>query len=260
MIENGSGLSRTERASAATIAALLRAAWSSAVMPELVASLPVLAVDGTLQQAPGGRPRGQAHMKGGTLTGVQSVAGYVLDRRGAALGRGDDGEPRRTRAPRSRRWMRSSIGSIAHAHRQGSAMTAASSRPTRSRTRSPALEGYDAYGADPWLRAAVRARRRGVGRGGRRIGLGAYVGSPEAQHHATLANRYTPELSTHDRSGHRIDAVEYHPSYHVLMNRALRRGRAFARLEAAARRLLARARRSSTSGTSSSRAPPARSR
>jgi D-alanyl-D-alanine carboxypeptidase/D-alanyl-D-alanine-endopeptidase (penicillin-binding protein 4) len=81
VMENGSGLSRNERASAATIAALLRAAWSSPVMPELLASLPVLSVDGTLRQR-GRLAGGQAHLKGGTLTGVQSVAGYVLDRRG----------------------------------------------------------------------------------------------------------------------------------------------------------------------------------
>jgi D-alanyl-D-alanine carboxypeptidase/D-alanyl-D-alanine-endopeptidase (penicillin-binding protein 4) len=79
--ENGSGLSRAERASAQTLATLLRAAWASAVMPELVASLPVLSVDGTLKRR-GGVAAGQAHLKGGTLTGVQSVAGYVLDRRG----------------------------------------------------------------------------------------------------------------------------------------------------------------------------------
>jgi len=81
VLENGSGLSRSERASAATIAALLRAAWSSAVMPELAASLPVLSVDGTLKQR-GRLAGGQAHLKGGTLAGVQAIAGYVLDRRG----------------------------------------------------------------------------------------------------------------------------------------------------------------------------------
>jgi putative acyl-CoA dehydrogenase len=54
--------------------------------------------------------------------------------------------------------------------------------------------------------------------------LGAYVGSAEAHHHATLANRYTPELRTHDRTGERIDQVDYHPSYHVLMNRAFGAG------------------------------------
>jgi serine-type D-Ala-D-Ala carboxypeptidase/endopeptidase (penicillin-binding protein 4) len=79
-IDNGSGLSRSDRATAACIAALLRAAWASPVMPELLSSLPVLAVDGTLRKRRA-LAGGQAHMKGGTLTGVQSVAGYVLDRR-----------------------------------------------------------------------------------------------------------------------------------------------------------------------------------
>jgi len=80
-IENGSGLSRTDRASAATIAAVLRAAWASPLMPELASSLPLLAVDGTLRKR-GRLAGGKAHLKGGTLTGVQSVAGYLLDRNG----------------------------------------------------------------------------------------------------------------------------------------------------------------------------------
>lgn len=82
VLENGSGLSRMERASAATLAAVLRSAWSSAVMPELMSSLSLYAVDGTLKLRNGGAASGQAHLKGGTLTGVQSVAGYVLDEKG----------------------------------------------------------------------------------------------------------------------------------------------------------------------------------
>jgi D-alanyl-D-alanine carboxypeptidase/D-alanyl-D-alanine-endopeptidase (penicillin-binding protein 4) len=81
-IENGSGLSRSDRASAAGIARLLRAAWASALMPELAASLPLFAVDGTLRLRNGGTAFGQAHLKGGTLNGVQSMAGYVLDAHG----------------------------------------------------------------------------------------------------------------------------------------------------------------------------------
>ncbi|HUP30134.1 MAG TPA: acyl-CoA dehydrogenase family protein [Usitatibacter sp.] len=87
----------------------------------------------------------------------------------------------------------------------------------------PALEGYDAYGDDVWLTAAVqRAGAEWIGE--RASSLGRYVGSPEGQHHATLANRYTPELKTYDRVGNRIDFVEYHPSYHVLMKRAFTAG------------------------------------
>jgi putative acyl-CoA dehydrogenase len=87
----------------------------------------------------------------------------------------------------------------------------------------PPFEGYDAYGADPWLRAAVaRARVPWVETAAHALGM--YVGSPEAKHHAMLANRYTPDLHTHDAAGHRVDRVEYHPSYHLLMNRAFNAG------------------------------------
>ena len=87
----------------------------------------------------------------------------------------------------------------------------------------PALDGYDAYGDDPWITAAVkRAGAQWIGE--RACELGRYVGSAEAHHHATLANRYTPELKTHDRVGNRIDFVDYHPSYHVLMKRAFTAG------------------------------------
>jgi D-alanyl-D-alanine carboxypeptidase/D-alanyl-D-alanine-endopeptidase (penicillin-binding protein 4) len=81
-IENGAGLSRTDRVSAGTLAAILRSAWSGPLMPELIASLSVFASDGTMRYRPGGAAAGRAHLKGGTLTGVQSVAGYVLDKRG----------------------------------------------------------------------------------------------------------------------------------------------------------------------------------
>jgi D-alanyl-D-alanine carboxypeptidase/D-alanyl-D-alanine-endopeptidase (penicillin-binding protein 4) len=81
-IENGSGLSREARASAATIAAVLRSAWTSPVMPELMGSFPVLGADGTLRKRGVATVAGRAHLKGGTLTGVQSQAGYVLDASG----------------------------------------------------------------------------------------------------------------------------------------------------------------------------------
>jgi D-alanyl-D-alanine carboxypeptidase/D-alanyl-D-alanine-endopeptidase (penicillin-binding protein 4) len=81
VIENGAGLSRNDRVSAATMADILRQGWASAVMPEMVASLPILGTDGTLKTRRA-MTAGQAHLKGGTLTGVQSVAGYVLDRGG----------------------------------------------------------------------------------------------------------------------------------------------------------------------------------
>jgi serine-type D-Ala-D-Ala carboxypeptidase/endopeptidase (penicillin-binding protein 4) len=72
---NGSGLSRDERITAAQLARLLQAAWASPVMPELVSSLPVTGVDGTLRRA--GKGVGQAHLKTGSLRDVNGVAGYV---------------------------------------------------------------------------------------------------------------------------------------------------------------------------------------
>jgi len=81
VLDNGSGLSRHERISAESAARLLAAAWSSAVMPELMSSLPLLAVDGTLKKRQGSAA-GQAHIKTGSLEGVKTLAGYVLDRRG----------------------------------------------------------------------------------------------------------------------------------------------------------------------------------
>ena len=83
VIENGSGLSRVERVSAATLAELLQDAWKSPVMPELVASLPVVAVDGTMRKRlHHERVAGNAHVKTGLLNDTRSLAGYVLDRRG----------------------------------------------------------------------------------------------------------------------------------------------------------------------------------
>ena len=83
VLENGSGLSRSERVSAQTLAALLRDAWHGALMPELVSSLPILGVDGTFRSRTGTTATGQAHLKGGTLDDVQAIAGFVVDRGGA---------------------------------------------------------------------------------------------------------------------------------------------------------------------------------
>ena len=83
VLENGSGLSRIERISAASLAALLQAAWRSNVMPEFIASMPVVAVDGTMKRRNrGDAVAGNAHIKSGLLTDVRAMAGYVLDRAG----------------------------------------------------------------------------------------------------------------------------------------------------------------------------------
>jgi len=83
ILENGSGLSREERISAGNMGRLLLEAWHSAVMPELMSSLPLVAYDGTMRR----RLRfesiaGQAHIKTGSLSDARTLAGYVLDQRG----------------------------------------------------------------------------------------------------------------------------------------------------------------------------------
>jgi len=83
VLENGSGLSRVERISARNLGLLLVNAFRSAVMPELIASLPLAAVDGTMKKRlSGAELAGQAHIKTGSLAGVRSIAGYMLDAQG----------------------------------------------------------------------------------------------------------------------------------------------------------------------------------
>ena len=83
VMENGSGLSRSERISAANMGRLLLAAYASAVMPEFIASMPLVANDGTMRRRLKYESvAGQAHIKTGSLSDVRSLAGYVLDARG----------------------------------------------------------------------------------------------------------------------------------------------------------------------------------
>jgi D-alanyl-D-alanine carboxypeptidase/D-alanyl-D-alanine-endopeptidase (penicillin-binding protein 4) len=78
VLENGSGLSRNERISVATMAEVLLAAYRSQYMPEFAASLPLSATDGTLKRrfkAP--EMQGRLRMKTGTLEDVTALAGFV---------------------------------------------------------------------------------------------------------------------------------------------------------------------------------------
>ena len=54
--------------------------------------------------------------------------------------------------------------------------------------------------------------------------LGRLAGTAEAQQLGRLAERNRPVLHTHDPVGRRIDEVEFHPSYHALLGRALHHG------------------------------------
>jgi D-alanyl-D-alanine carboxypeptidase/D-alanyl-D-alanine-endopeptidase (penicillin-binding protein 4) len=75
-LDNGSGLSRETRLSAALLVRLLQQAWSSPSMPELLSSLPINGLDGTLRRSRA--TPGRAHLKTGSLRDVAGVAGYVL--------------------------------------------------------------------------------------------------------------------------------------------------------------------------------------
>ena len=75
-VGNGSGLSREDRISAQALARLLQSAYRSPLMPELMASLPITGVDGTLKNRRT-QAQGSAHLKTGSLRDVSAVAGYV---------------------------------------------------------------------------------------------------------------------------------------------------------------------------------------
>jgi D-alanyl-D-alanine carboxypeptidase/D-alanyl-D-alanine-endopeptidase (penicillin-binding protein 4) len=83
VVENGSGLSRVERIGAEQLGRMLVKAFHRPVMPELLASLPIVGLDGTaksrLQDSP---VRAQVHIKTGSINGVSAVAGYVIDQQG----------------------------------------------------------------------------------------------------------------------------------------------------------------------------------
>jgi D-alanyl-D-alanine carboxypeptidase/D-alanyl-D-alanine-endopeptidase (penicillin-binding protein 4) len=83
VLENGSGLSRIERISPALLAALLQHAYQAQYQPELVSSLPLAGVDGTLsRRLTQGQSKGKARLKTGTLRNVTALAGYVTDQSG----------------------------------------------------------------------------------------------------------------------------------------------------------------------------------
>ena len=83
VMDNGSGLSRTERISPAQLAAVLRAGQTGAQAPELLSTLPIAGVDGTLtRRLKDGPATGQARLKTGTLRDAVGLAGFVTDASG----------------------------------------------------------------------------------------------------------------------------------------------------------------------------------
>lgn len=78
IIENGSGLSRSARISARTLAMMLEHALQSPYQPEYFSSLPLVGIDGTVRKRLKGIiPPGSARIKTGIIDNVRSMAGYV---------------------------------------------------------------------------------------------------------------------------------------------------------------------------------------
>ncbi|WP_300318831.1 isovaleryl-CoA dehydrogenase [Idiomarina sp.] len=85
------------------------------------------------------------------------------------------------------------------------------------------LENYNLYLADTALQSAVE--REGASWAfSDLIAFGELAGQRESIERGFQSNKYQPELRTHDRYGHRIDQVDFHPSYHQLMTTAIEHG------------------------------------
>lgn len=78
--------------------------------------------------------------------------------------------------------------------------------------------GFNAFEDDVILKAAVE--REAPWAATRASAIGHLAGSEAVQELARQANRFIPELKTHDRYGNRIDWVDLHPAWHQLMSLA----------------------------------------
>jgi putative acyl-CoA dehydrogenase len=82
---------------------------------------------------------------------------------------------------------------------------------------------YNMYTEDAALREAVQ-REGGQWAERELTEFGQLTGSAAYLELGQLANKFPPELETHDRFGHRIDLVKFHPAYHQLMTTSIEHG------------------------------------
>ncbi len=87
----------------------------------------------------------------------------------------------------------------------------------------PPLVGYNLFESDAALREALEREGGGFAEDEARA-LGARIGSAEVLQWGFQANEYPPVLKTHDRFGHRLDEVDFHPAWHALMKVAIEAG------------------------------------
>lgn len=93
----------------------------------------------------------------------------------------------------------------------------------RVENQPPVLVDYNAFLADPALCEVLA--RSGLGHAaGDLEAFGARASSAEMIELGVAANAHPPELWTHDRYGHRVDEVRFHPAYHQLMRYAIEQG------------------------------------
>ncbi|MET8579798.1 acyl-CoA dehydrogenase family protein [Streptomyces collinus] len=91
----------------------------------------------------------------------------------------------------------------------------------------PPLVAYDVFTAD---RALVEAVERHTAADtldevrAELAALGRSAGSAQVQEWGALANEHPPRLRTHDRYGHRVDRVEFHPAWHRMLGKGVSAG------------------------------------
>ncbi len=85
------------------------------------------------------------------------------------------------------------------------------------------LENYNIYDSDKVLADCIQ-KSNAEWASGQLQKLGSVLGSSEFIEHGNLANNNKPIFHSHDRHGHRIDQVEYHPSYHQLFKLTVANG------------------------------------
>jgi len=88
---------------------------------------------------------------------------------------------------------------------------------------APPLAGHDPIAGDTALAEACE-RHADAATLADLADLGRLAGSEQAQEWGRLANENPPTLRTHDRFGHRVDEVEFHPAWHELMRTAVAHG------------------------------------
>ncbi|MFB7587572.1 acyl-CoA dehydrogenase family protein [Streptomyces sp. NPDC056169] len=92
---------------------------------------------------------------------------------------------------------------------------------------APPLVGYDVFTHDRTLAEAVERHvaPEVLAEAREELSLlGRATGSEQVREWGELANTYPPRLRTHDRYGHRIDEVDFHPAWHRLLGRSVGAG------------------------------------